>query len=511
MHPLHPPAPALRKFPYPYRNMLAILSDVDMMSKTAFENMHRFLNTDADCGALGRGVGLDVGDTFWMGSVTAVDDGRRPSDNDHRSWRYWWTDSKREIFAEDMRRYLAAGWIDVPHTFFDYRKRPVGYSESRATSVVDEWRRIGYAPLVWVDHARNPWNIATYRQGIVAMSAPAGGREVTITSRHTARVSELTTGDTAVIGGQRVGITAVMVDGPDRVTLVLTEPLAAAVDAEMSVSFHPRRKPVEGAVRGSPFRSVDVALSAGIRAFWTGLPPAIEASTCGGRLGLPTTVIPQTLPDGTRAWGLLRYYESGQTNNTWLGACLSRVLFGDALTGGRAMQPDTYMIVSTHLGYGDADLVCDDQYTIAEDVRALNAGQWFNRHTVEALRALAKEQACGRVLVANTTRLVRYNMTHEALTAHAGSRRGFMIDDYNGRERITVHTIDDPLFGPHYPSLDNCRGLTFYCTHPERAELWLGGRRLNGCDLQVNAPDHTGRGSLGICWYPADTTDHTRR
>lgn len=502
-------APELRKFPYPFRNMLAILSDVDLMSKAAFEGMHRFMNTDAECGALGRGVGLDVGDTFWMGNVSVADNGTMPRDSDHRSWRYWWPDSGREIYAGDMRRYLAAGWIDVPHTFFDYRKDPRGYSRSRAAAAVEEWRRIAFSPLAWIDHARNPWNIATFRRGALVRAAHRGDRQVIVAARQPRNAAGVAGGDTIVVGRQRIAVSEVAASRCGGLKLALAEPLDRSVDVHTPLSFHPQRKPVEGAVASSHYRSVDLALRAGIRAFWTRLPGEVDEATDGGRLGLSTTLVPQMLPDGTRIWGLMRYYETGQTNNTWLGACLSRVLFGDAVTDGRAMRPDTYQIVSTHLGYGDADRVCDDLYTIGEDVQALNGGEWFNQQTADALRALAAEQKAGRVLVANTTRLVRYNLTHEALTANAGTRRGFEVSQFQGRVRITIHTIYDAIFGPDKPSLRDLRGITFYCDDPGSAEIWIGEHKVDREDIQVNPPDHTGRASAGIRWYPSDTTDYT--
>ena len=453
----------LRKFPHPFRNMLAILSDVDLTSKAAFEGMHKFLNTRADCGRLGEGVGLDVGDTFWMGSVSGIDAGAAPEAGNHRSWRYWWTDTKREIYADAMRRYLAAGWIDVPHTFFDYRKDPRGYSRARAEAVVAEWARIGFTPCVWVDHARNPGNIATYRRGSLAAEARRGEQQITIADRVDATATGTAPGDTIVlgIGGPRVEIASSAPSGAGALTLGLTGTLVDALPAGTAISFHPARKPVEGAVRGSPYRSIDLALGAGIRAFWTKLPRAVDEATSEGRLGMETTLVPQTLPDGTRVWGLMRYYETGQTNNTWLGACLHRVLFGDALTGGAAMRPDTYMIVSTHLGYGDGDGVCDDQYTIAEDVRALNEGEWFNAQTVRALRALAAEQQEGRVLVTRTSRLVRYNLVHDMLAKHAGSGRGFEVLRTGAGDRIVVHAVHDDLFGATTPTVEDVRGITF--------------------------------------------------
>lgn len=55
----------LRKFPYPYNAMLSICSDIDGTTLNKFEEYHKFLNTKGDS-IYGKGLGLDIGDSFWV-------------------------------------------------------------------------------------------------------------------------------------------------------------------------------------------------------------------------------------------------------------------------------------------------------------------------------------------------------------------------------------------------------------------------------------------------------------
>jgi len=58
--------PTKRRFPYPYRGLLAVCSDIDATSPWEFIRIHRFLNTlSSAIPYYGRGVGLDIGDSFF--------------------------------------------------------------------------------------------------------------------------------------------------------------------------------------------------------------------------------------------------------------------------------------------------------------------------------------------------------------------------------------------------------------------------------------------------------------
>jgi hypothetical protein len=63
-----------RRFPYPYKAILAISSDADATSPWEFTRIHRFLNTwTPRIPYYGDGVGLDIGDSFFLKTYRITD------------------------------------------------------------------------------------------------------------------------------------------------------------------------------------------------------------------------------------------------------------------------------------------------------------------------------------------------------------------------------------------------------------------------------------------------------
>lgn len=418
----------IRKFPYSFRNMFAILSDADCNDKEKFEGTHKFMNTLAYCNKMGQGVGLDIGDTFFMGQVGKVYK-TKPWE---KEWYYWDCKTRREIAAEYIRKYIKVGWIDIPHTFFNYEDKNA-FSREQAIAVVKEWRRIDYKPIAWVDHADCPWNIMEF----------------------------------------------------------------------------------PGADPNSEFYCADIARQAGIKVFWvplTIMPQDIKIKTLRGNLGFDTCLITRKLPDDRNIWGLLRSYAGGQTNNTWLGKCINRALFGDQLSNGKPANLDTYIIISTHLGYGDSDGLWDNQrYTIENNIYELNGGKWFNDETIQAFRDLKMKQNDGEILVTRSSRLIKYNLAHDMLTKYANTADGFTKVKSQAGEKIIISKIHDDCFGEYVPDVEDLRGITFYCENPQTAQIWIGDTKIDSSEIQMNDKDHTGSKSIGIKWYKQDTTDYSER
>ena len=140
---VEPPIPlevSRRKFPYPYRAMLAISSDIDGATAQAEREYLRFLNT-YEVTVNGPGLGLDFADSFWMFDAT---NGSAVS--------YWQgTDSTTEADAEAIRRYIAAGWIDTIHTYGNFSSVG-GFTRLYAEQAIEEWQRQGIELKVWVHH-----------------------------------------------------------------------------------------------------------------------------------------------------------------------------------------------------------------------------------------------------------------------------------------------------------------------------------------------------------------------
>lgn len=139
------PLVGVRKFPYPYRAMLAVCSDIDRTTITRFRNIHRFLNTREQT-PIGKGVGLDVADSLWVFKRK-----RNRADisllRDHDS-------HEPENYADELAHYARAGWIDTLHTYGNFTASPgtIFFERRHASMALDELRRRDIFLPVWVDH-----------------------------------------------------------------------------------------------------------------------------------------------------------------------------------------------------------------------------------------------------------------------------------------------------------------------------------------------------------------------
>src|SRR5687768_6833004 len=95
---------SIRRFPYPYRAMLAICSDLDETpNREVYYELMRFLNT-TDETSMGPGVGLEVGNTIYFDM---------PPDQ----FAYWSTDDRGRAMVRELIR---SGHIDCLHSFGDF-------------------------------------------------------------------------------------------------------------------------------------------------------------------------------------------------------------------------------------------------------------------------------------------------------------------------------------------------------------------------------------------------------
>jgi hypothetical protein len=93
----------VRPFPYPYKAMVAICSDLDgTLDRDQYLGIARFLNTEEATPA-GKGVGLEVGNTLYFDM---------PDDQ----FSYWNTDDQGRAA---VRRLIRSGHIDCFHSFGD--------------------------------------------------------------------------------------------------------------------------------------------------------------------------------------------------------------------------------------------------------------------------------------------------------------------------------------------------------------------------------------------------------
>ncbi|SIS49605.1 hypothetical protein [Alicyclobacillus vulcanalis] len=169
----------LRRFPYPYRAMLALSSDADSQTLRKFNLVHRFINTTEPT-PLGQGLGLDYADSFF---VYTANDQRHIVDEVgnvplQRELSYFRGTSQTPYGAEAIHAYIRDGWIDTIHTYGDFsqvNQHTTRFRRDLAVKAVAALKAHGDRVDVWTDHgnqsnvdnfgARGRGRFYAYQQG----------------------------------------------------------------------------------------------------------------------------------------------------------------------------------------------------------------------------------------------------------------------------------------------------------------------------------------------------------
>ena len=131
-----------------------------------------------------------------------------------------------------------------------------------------------------------------------------------------------------------------------------------------------------------------------------------------------------------------------------------------------------YQIIYTHFGANDR---FDD---------------YLPEKTRDKLEILAERFDDGEIFITTTTRLLDYNLMTRLIQ--------WQYREEDGKYRIDVDVLQDPLDPERKFGTSDLMGLTFYTPAPETTVLYYQGEKIT--DLQVNPPDYTGRSSVGIPW-----------
>jgi hypothetical protein len=133
-----PAVVGLRSFPYPYRAMLAICSDLDETpDRDVYWEIARYLNS-GDATPMGPGVELEVGNSIYF-------------DMAPDQFAYWNTDDKGRAMVRELVR---SGHIDCIHSYGD-----LATTRAHAGRALEELQRHGCRLEVWIDHAVAPSNL----------------------------------------------------------------------------------------------------------------------------------------------------------------------------------------------------------------------------------------------------------------------------------------------------------------------------------------------------------------
>ncbi|MFC1793709.1 hypothetical protein ACFL3Q_09010, partial [Planctomycetota bacterium] len=121
----------LRSFPYPYRAMLAICSDLDETpDRRVYWEIMQFLNTTEET-AMGPGMGLEVGNSIYFDM---------PPDQ----FAYWNTD---DVGRKMVRLLIQSGHIDCLHSYGD-----LATTRKRAAQALDELTRHNFGLDIMQGH-----------------------------------------------------------------------------------------------------------------------------------------------------------------------------------------------------------------------------------------------------------------------------------------------------------------------------------------------------------------------
>jgi hypothetical protein len=131
------PTVNLAKYPYPYRAMIAICSDLDETpDRRVYYEIVRFLNTTQNT-AIGPGVGLEVGNSIFF---------LMPDDQ----FSYVGTD---DAGRDMVRAIIHSGHIDCLHSYGDHAQ-----TRHHVELILAELDKHACKLKVWVDHSKAPTN-----------------------------------------------------------------------------------------------------------------------------------------------------------------------------------------------------------------------------------------------------------------------------------------------------------------------------------------------------------------
>jgi len=461
-----------RRFPYPYKALLAISADVDSTSPWKFIRIHRFLNTLTPAiPHYGEGVGLDVSNSFFFKNVSnnalsVYDAGYRYSSED--VWAHEFRSKiarvKDSANARDpvtgrlvfeagphfIEKYIRCGWIDVLHG------GDGNWGEHVFKLGAADWSRAdGHHYMEWL--ARRGLKIDTF-------------------TNHSEVTSDF------------------------------------GVPSQASTEAKPRSM---GDLSSSPAYWADYARQSGIKFFWSYIPS--ESAAWRRTFGQDSMLVPATFRDSGKFWHFSRY-SSGKPYADTVESILNPNNLDSLVKDGK------FEIAYTHFGYwshvanrgrrlaylrrlvrflrsmGQAIFSAANVAWLSP-VRPLGAHPELGATSISSFRLLKAYQDEKKILVARTSRLLRYNLALDHLAFTASHLNEVVI--------INITAIKDTQFGDFTPTVNDVRGLTFFVSNSSKAEIRICDAKLPETEIQRNPADETGQPSIGIKWFQPDYTDYT--
>jgi hypothetical protein len=183
----------------------------------------------------------------------------------------------------------------------------------------------------------------------------------------------------------------------------------------------------------------------------------------------------RTYDDGSRLWAFRRFLRPWFGGASASAADLPEQLSPQVLD--ELVSNRGAMIVYTHLG-GNGERAAD----------------WLSPEVVAVFRDLAERNRRGELLLATTTRLLRFQTTRKCLV-WSWRHEGDVV-------AIDVESVDDPVSGRHIPRIEELMGIGFSLPPGTKtARIRVGGADLPEDTVQ-RAQGEDGRPTIGLPWIP---------
>jgi hypothetical protein len=228
----------------------------------------------------------------------------------------------------------------------------------------------------------------------------------------------------------------------------------------------------------SPAYWADYARQSGIKFYWSYIPG--ESAAYRYTFGKKSMLVPATFRDGSKFWHFTRY-DSRKPYADTLDSILNIGNLNTLANGNK------FEIAYTHFGYWS-----DNHNHVHPEL---------SQTSIDAFRLLKTYQDEGKILVAKTSRLLRYNLALDHLV--------FAETQVGDQTTITITAIEDTQFGDFIPTIVDLKGVTFYVPDSSKAEIRIHGARIPENEIQRNPADETGRQSIAIKWFQPDYIDYT--
>lgn len=218
-------------------------------------------------------------------------------------------------------------------------------------------------------------------------------------------------------------------------------------------NFGKQKKYMEGDNPKSDAYHTDITIKAGVKFVWS--------AGQYDRFGSEELLSPVRLRDNSVVWGFPRY------SPNWLFDLLDRQLSHENLQ--ELTETGNRVIVANHFAASSSET---------------GSAVGIPASAARALKLLGEFQARHDILVARTSRLLKFELACRFLDWH--------YDD--DKDVLHLNSIADPVFGSFSPSLSDVRGLSFAGVSPE-TQLSLGGIML------ANLEHFHQDGILKIPWF----------